>query len=369
MRLDDIDYISVNCELKDFSLLKFSNKIFMRRLSLKNLLFLSVSLFLVTGLGYGQTDSLIFQNGNYIVGEIKGMERGVITIETGYSDQDFKIEWTGVKEIFTESYFLLSTSDGIRYNGNLETIPEGKVKINSEEGPVYLAFDDVVFLQSLDQGFWDQLFATIDIGFNLTKANNLQQLNTRASLGYLARRWSAKGNYNQISSVQDDVGATKRSDGGLSYRYYLPKDYYLLGSVNGLSNTEQKLDLRLNATLGIGKYAIHTNSIYWGFMVGANYNNESYAGDIDDRESWEGVLGTEYNMFDVGDIDILTKFVVYPGITEKGRWRSDFEFDTNYDLPYDFYIHLGFTLNYDNQPAEGASETDYVLQTGLGWEW
>ena len=52
-----------------------------------------------------QTDSLIFINGNYIVGEIKDMDRGIITIETDYSDADFKIEWSGIKEIYTETYF------------------------------------------------------------------------------------------------------------------------------------------------------------------------------------------------------------------------------------------------------------------------
>ena len=44
-------------------------------------------------------------------------------------------------------------------------------------------------------------------------------------------------------------------------------------------------------------------------------------------------------------------------------------FDTKYDLPMDFYIKLGFTLNYDNQPVEGAPEADYVFSTGFGWSW
>ena len=43
-------------------------------------------------------------------------------------------------------------------------------------------------------------------------------------------------------------------------------------------------------------------------------------------------------------------------------------FDLKYDLPLDFYIRLGYTLNYDNKPVEGATESDYVLQTSFGWE-
>jgi len=37
---------------------------------------------------FGQ-DSLIFKNGNSIKGEIKGMNRGVLTIETDYSKNDY----------------------------------------------------------------------------------------------------------------------------------------------------------------------------------------------------------------------------------------------------------------------------------------
>ena len=38
-----------------------------------------------------QSDSIVFKNGNIIVGEIKSMDKGVLTIETSYSDKDFAI--------------------------------------------------------------------------------------------------------------------------------------------------------------------------------------------------------------------------------------------------------------------------------------
>ena len=106
-----------------------------------------------------------------------------------------------------------------------------------------------------------------------------------------------------------------------------------------------------------------------GVKLGANRNIERYSADTPNRNSWEGYLGSELNLYDIGDLDLLTSIMVYPGITEKGRWRSDLNCDLKYDLPIDFYIKIGFTINYDNRPAEGASETDYVIQTGFGWEW
>ena len=75
------------------------------------------------------------------------------------------------------------------------------------------------------------------------------------------------------------------------------------------------------------------------------------------------------NFFKFGDLDLLLNVYAYPSLTERGRWRSDGRFDVKYDLPLDFYIRAGVTVNYDNQPAIVGREIDYVLTTGLGWEW
>lgn len=332
-----------------------------------------------------QTDSLVFYNGNYVVGEVKTMTRGVVTIETDYSDADFKIEWEKVKEIYTVTYFLITTSDGNRYNGHVNTTEPGKIMIITDRGQeIETLHDDIVWLDDVDKGFWSQLYAAIDVGFDITKANNFKQLSTRINLGYLAKRWNLDGTYNTLFSRQDDVADIDRTDGSVGYKYFLPKDWYPMASIDFLANTEQKLDLRTTGKAGLGKFVIHTNYTYWGFSVGANYNNETYlpntvtAADGSDstytspsRKSWEGFIGTELNLFDIGDLNLSTKIFAYPSFTEAGRWRSDFNFDTKYEMPFDddFYIRLGITINYDNQPVEGASETDYVLSTGFGWSW
>ena len=83
----------------------------------------------------------------------------------------------------------------------------------------------------------------------------------------------------------------------------------------------------------------------------------------------EGFLGTELNLYDIGDLNLLTSIVVYPTIisdesVESGRVRTDFRFDAKYDDIFieDFYVRAGFTLNYDNRPAEAGSEVDYTCR-------
>lgn len=334
---------------------------------------LTMSILLITTLAFSQKDSLILVNGDKMIGEVKSMDRGVMTFKTDYSDKDFQIEWDGIKEIYTVTYFLITLTDGRRYNGYLKSTAPGKIKILTDEGEtVNVDEKDIVFLDDVDKGFWSQLYFSFDVGVDLTKANNFRQYSVNSNLGYTAKRWNIDAVYNTLFSKQDEIEDIKRTDGSVGYKYFLPKDWYPLVSVNFLSSTEQQLQLRTTAKLGMGKYVIHTNRSYWGFSLGGNYNNENFSIDsVPDRTSWEGFIGTELNLFDIGDLTLMTKLFVFPGITEAGRWRSDFNFDAKYEMPFDddFYIKLGFTINYDNQPVAGASETDYVIHTGFGWSW
>jgi len=320
---------------------------------------------------FAQHDSIIFNNGNYIVGEVKTMDRNILKIETDYSDEDFAIDWSGIKEIYTKTFFLITVTDGTRYNSTLKSVAPGKVSILREDSTtVEVNISDIVILDDMDQGFWSQVYATVDVGFDLTKANNFRQFSVRSNIGYIAKRWQLDGNFNTLNSIQDDVDDIKRTDGGVTFKYFLPHDWYPTASLDFLSNTEQDLDLRTTGKLGMGKYVIHTNQVYWGFSAGANHNSENYTSEATpDRESWEGFFGSELNFFNVGDLNLLTSLIAYPSFTESGRWRTDFKFDVKYDLPHDFYIKLGYTLNFDNQPAEGSEKIDYVLNAGFGWEW
>ena len=317
-----------------------------------------------------QVDSLIFKNGNYIAGEIKDLDKGVILVETDYSDSDFKIEWDGIREIFTQSYFLITLSNGDRYNGRLASPGPGMVSLLVEgTDTVTVSLGEVVYLKSIDQTILSRLYANVSVGFSYAKARSFRQFSIRANAGYIANRWQLDGLFSSVKSSQEDAEPIDRTEGGLSFRYFLPRDWYLDGSVSFLSNTEQKLALRTLGKLGAGKYVIHTNYLNWGTGIGLSYNNERFSNENASRNSLEGYFGTQFNMFDIGDLSLLTTLIAYPSFTESGRWRVDYNFDGKYDLPFDFFVSLGFSLNFDNRPVADATRTDYVVQTTFGWEW
>ncbi|PZX48514.1 DUF481 domain-containing protein [Algoriphagus chordae] len=336
------------------------------------------------------TDSLLLKNKNLIVGEIKSMDKGVLTIETDYSDSDFKVTWDEIIQIASTKKFLITLSNGKRYNGTLNSVDTLKAEIDTydpesfirnisikkkketteqpEGGKEIIELSQIVYLNALDEGFWSRLSASIDFGWSLTRANNLRQLNLRSGLGYLADRWKITSSVNSLRSTQDEVDDVKRTDASAAFNYFLPKDWFLLYNFTYLSNTEQLIKSRVGNQIGLGKYIIHTNKTYFGFQAGVNLNSESYYDDTPSGNSGEAMLGAELNLYDIGDLNLLTSVMAYPSLTEKNRFRTDFKLDLKYDFFSDFYLKVGTTMNYDNQPVAGATKLDYVLQTTVGWE-
>jgi putative salt-induced outer membrane protein YdiY len=329
--------------------------------------------FSATGLK-AQVDSLVMNTGEVLAGEIKGLKQGIVTIETDYSDSDFKVEWLSVSSIITERKYIVLLSNGDRFHGTLKRSEEtGKARLNDAKyGFLTVDIFDVVFLKAIDEDFLSRIDLLMSIGYSLTKENESHQFSTRINADYTSSKFGADIYFNAVRTLQkpDSITiSTRRTEGGAGIRFFIVRDWFALANADFLQSTEQKLDLRSLVKLGVGNMIVNTNTMYLVLSAGIGGNIENYNDPgSDDRNSIEGFAGVEYNIFDIGDLELRTSVVGYPSITENGRFRSDFNFDLKYDFPLDFFINLGFTLNYDNKPVEGASTNDYVLQTTFGWE-
>lgn len=318
-----------------------------------------------------QQDTLIADDNTLLVGEIKEMDLGVITIETSFSDSDFKIEWLKVKQIISRESFRFTTTYGMRYFGTVEEdTTENILIINDEElGKVTVKPHDIVYIKQVEQGnILDVINLTLDIGYSFTKANNLHQLNGSFTGDYTTNIWSLDAYLTTVRNVQDDVDDIQRDNAGIGAKLFFANDFFGNIAADYYSSNEQQIDLRSNYNIGVGRYFIHTNKIYFNTTIGAGYNKEVFSDTTYVRNSAEGVFKIEYNMFDMGDLNLLTKAAAYPSLTEAGRWRSTFNFQLKYDLPRDFYFKTGIDYNFDSEPVEGVNPHDYVVTCGVGWE-
>jgi len=320
--------------------------------------------------GLAQKDSLIFNDGDIIIGDLESMEKGVLKFSTKYSDSDFEIEWKEINKIYTSHQFFVALKKGKQFYGTLYSVADTLVQIyTSDSLATTCRIDEIVQILPFKMGFKDRFEAEIDVGFGSAKSNNLRQLSMGLMFGYNAKKWRSYFNYNTNRSTQDDIDPINRSDAELVYELIIYKDWYLIPSVKYLSNTEQKLIYRINTQLGIGNFIVRSNYAFWGLKAGINRNNEDFEADEDDNKSWESYIGTEVDLFNIGDLSLYFKALIYKGISEKERWRLDGTFNIKYDLPLDFYAKLELSGNYDNMPTAGGSEFDYITLIGFGWEW
>ena len=319
--------------------------------------------------GNAQNDTIHLVNNEFLVGEVKSFDRGVLTIETSYSDKDFKVEFNKVRGLFIQRKCNIILTEGRRRFGNIRTDTRGMVMITLEDGTIeHFKLEEVIALQEIHEKFWNRFTVALDFGFILTKANNSTQFTIGGQFDYTDEKWLFEGNINLLNSVQDDVDRIERTDAKLQLIRLLSKKYYLLGDVSFLSNTEQALDGRISPSIGVGKFLISTNKLYLGVNLGFAYTIENYTDASLNKTSSEAVIGLSYNMYDFKDLDLNTGVKFYPSLSENGRIRTDYDLILKYDLPLDFYIKLSFTLNFDNQPVVEGSSLDYIFTSGFGWE-
>lgn len=329
-----------------------------------------ILLFICTMQVFAQKDTLVMKNGDMLVGEIKELGKGVLKFETDYSDEDFAIEWNNVREIYTTTTFIISLAGGDRINGTLKTDPtdSSRVLIFERGGMMSARRMDVVFLKGIEETFFGRLDASIGLGVTITTENKLKQLNTRGNVGYTGRFWRSDASLDAIRSVQQDTIRTRRTEGSVGGKLLMERSWFLSVSAKFLQSDEQKLKLRSTTDISAGNLIVNSNKIYLAASAGVAWTNEQFTDETPLRNSLEGKAGFELNLFDIEDFSLLTNAYVFPSITEKGRVRLDFKIDLKYDLPLDFYIKLGYTQNFDNQPAAGASKHFYKLDTTIGWE-
>lgn len=333
------------------------------------LLTLIIVIYIIPVEAKSKQDSIVLANGDIILGKIESLDKSVLTFSTDYSDDDFKIKWEEVREIYSNRLFIIALDNGNRFEGKITThAPLQAVVTYMDSSSLRKHFKEIVYLDNINKkgGMWDAAF---DLGYTYTKASNLQQLILNTGASYYSRQWMTHFKYNIISNRQEGIDPFMRMDGKIDFLRFIKKGWLSLASVDMLKNEEQNLKLRTTSKLGIGKFIKRTNQLYFVVALGGAWNKEHFMAASDrGKNSMEGFLSIELNFYNIGDLNLLTSATIYPSLSENGRVRSDYKLGIKYDLPLDFYLSISYKLNFDNKPTGMMDKYDYVLETTFGWE-
>lgn len=318
---------------------------------------------------HAQNDTIRLNNNDIMVGTVENYITGVLTFSTSYSDSDFKVEFDKITEIYIHKKCIVTLTRSRRRFGYVKTLKPGIITITTSKDLVEtFRLSEVISFQEVNDDRRKRISASIDLGYDFTKAQGKRQTTVNATLGYIGELWVTNGSLNVLDSKQDEVEDIKRTDAKADIRRLISKTWYLIGELTYLSNTEQALTGRYTPNLGLGKLLASTPRLYLGISTGVAFNFETYVDETLNKKSTEAFLASNLNMYNYEDISLTTDIKVSPTISDWGRIRTDYNLTLKYDLPYDFYIKTSFTLNYDNEPAIVGNEYDYIFSSGFGWE-
>ena len=171
---------------------------------------------------------------------------------------------------------------------------------------------------------------------------------------------------NVFKSTQSNAPETQRWNLGNDFRYLLGDRWYANTTQDFLNSDEQSLDLRTTIGGGGGRYLLRSASQYLAVGGGLAWTREDYKDPaIETKDSAEAYLGTEFMTEKLKITDLVTRFNYYPSLTIDDRYRINYTFDLDFNLPGDWYFRFSLFENYDSQPPAGLSKNDYGLSNFL----
>lgn len=337
---------------------------------MKNLIFLFLFFISILTIN-AQNDTIVLVSQDVLIGQIKKMTKGVLIFKTNYSDADFRIKWSRIKEVYSSRKFILDLSNGQRMVATINTEEEDLDIVNVDTGGFLLktTIGKIISLDPTGDKLSNRIDASFELGITFAKASNLRQINGVAALSYHTKKWEIGTKMDYTFSQQDSVQNVRRVDANVNIQRILQNEWFIFSTSEFLSSSELGLELRSTTRIGPGYYIKQTNISAFAVDGGLTYNHETFSDAANpDKDSYEAYVGVAFERYDIGDFSIVTSLSAFPSLTEKGRFRSDIKIDLKYDFFSDFFVKLGWSYNFDNQPALGGSKDDYVFKTTFGWE-
>jgi hypothetical protein len=309
-------------------------------------------------------------NGDHITGEIKKLQFGIVTFKTDDAGT-LSIQWDKLRHMISTDIFEVDLADGRIYFGTLDTTYSVRqMVVRGKDRPKYLFKKYVVKIVPIKETFWDILDGYIKLGFNFTKSTETGQFSLGGNAKYKTRHGNTELNLNSIISFREDLQTAKRQDLTLTYQKYLVHKWFVGASVGLEQNTELGIQLRAITNIAAGYGIVQSNKDLFYGMLGVSINRENFTDTTDGATNLEGLLALNYQfyIYDSPKASLSTDIVAFPGLTDWGRIRVNYNITLSWEIIIDLFWELSGYYSYDNKPTSGASSDDYYINTAFKYD-
>ncbi len=318
-----------------------------------------------------QKDSIFLYNGQLLIGDIKDISYGKISID----DVDLKIisiKLNKIERIRTTQEFRIETDDKHIYFGRLgQSNKPGWVDIIPKDTASFsMPISDISFMVFLEKRFLRRLYGDVSAGFSYTKSSGIGQLNFSSSVRYATKTFENELNISTIGSVDSSKYSRDNESAEFFSDYNLTPTWSIAGLMGYQRNLELALKHRYQQLMGAGNKLIVTKNLQLLAVSGISISEEKSTDNFYSGALFEipAMLRFNYYNFQHPDIQITTSQALYFGVSQAGRIRYSGSTDFSWQLIRNFYFKITLYSNFDNMPpAESSSKTDFGVVLSISY--
>ena len=317
-----------------------------------------------------KTDVVVLNNGDRITCEVKGLQRGLLTVATDNLGT-VQIKWDRVASVETMRVFEAETVSGTRYYGALAPADAGQVAVVGATGQVRLDLISVVRLAPIEQGFWRRLDGSLSAGGSYTKSSGVGQVSTNSQFQAKRPVFEWRVDLESTTTVRESEPTSGRYTGQLTYTRLLKNRWVVPGFGQVESNPDLGYELRSTGGLGVGRNLIQTNRTLFQAAGGMSANREVPTGG-ESVTNIEALATMSYAFFtyDYPKTEVTLNTSAFSSLSDTGRVRVKITGSVARALlTNDFYTSISLFDDYDNRPpTAGAKSNDIGVTFSVGWK-
>jgi hypothetical protein len=320
------------------------------------------------------TDVIVMKNGDHLTGEIKGLNAGVLYVSMKYILGTSSLQWSEVARLESKQLFLVKTEGGSVYTGTLNTASSPsdrpvKIEVRESSGQkVEIDRPRIVAMGVTSTKFFQRFNGSIDSGIIYSKGNESTQYSLGSQVNYPRERWAAAASFN--STLSDSTGApvSTRNQVDLdAFRLLRSNNWFYEGLGIFLHSSEQGISRQVTAGGAVGRYLKNTNHARISVFAGFAGQNTEYQDDIFRQNAASGLIAANVQFFRFNKTNANVTTVLLPAISQPGRVKFNMNATYYIKLIRNLSWNVSFYGNWDSQPPDGLSGSDYGSNSGLSW--
>jgi putative salt-induced outer membrane protein YdiY len=310
-------------------------------------------------------------NGDRLTGEIKSLAYGELTLDTDYMGT-VELEWPDIVSVESPQGFMVEDVQGNLLFGSIARDPEaGYLAIAGGDGVTRrLGMSQVARLSQSEERLVDRVHGSFSLGFDYTRSSDITVLSGNFNTNYRGPKSNWNFNVDVNSTRDPNQGTIDRDSIRFEHRWLMPGGRFWAGLTSLERNEQTGIEARALLGGGYGSYFLQTSRSEFAALLGIAATREWATGQAEDQSSLEGILGVDWRVFDFASpkTNLTARAVLFPSLTESGRYRTDSSITLRREIVTDLFLDLSFYHNYDSDPPdELASTSDHGIVTSLGY--